>query len=68
MKISHWPKSEPKIRSGYAFHVTDLNYDGIFQRAVVIWSEEKKWNEKTLDKKIQKETDQAERDFKRLKK
>jgi hypothetical protein len=45
-----------------------LNYDGIFQRAVVIWSEEKKWNEKTLDKKIQKETDQAERDFKRLKK
>jgi hypothetical protein len=32
---------------------------------VVIWSEEiKKRNEKTLDKKIQEETDQADKDFK----
>jgi transposase len=42
-----------------------LNYGGIPQHAVVIWSEEmKNRNEKTLDKKIQKETNQAEKDFK----
>lgn len=58
------PGKDPR----YAFYVTDLNYGGIPQRAVVIWSEEmKKRNEKTLDKKIQKETDQAEKDLKRLK-
>ena len=29
----------------YAFYVTDLNYGGIPQRAVVVWSEEvKKWS------------------------
>jgi transposase len=58
------PGKDPR----YAFYVTDLIYGGIPQRAVVIWSEEmKKRNEKTLDKKIQKETDQAEKDLKRLK-
>jgi transposase len=58
------PGKDPR----YAFHVTELNYGGIPQRAVVIWSEEmKKRNEKTLDKKIQKETYQAEKDLKRLK-
>jgi transposase len=52
----------------YAFYVTDLNYGGVPQRAVVVWSEEmKKRNEKTFDKKIQKETDQAEKDLKKLK-
>jgi transposase len=52
----------------YAFYVTDLNYGGIPQRAVVVWSEEmKKRNEKTFDKKIQKETYQAEKDLKKLK-
>jgi transposase len=57
------PANDPR----YAFHVTDLNYGGIPQRAVVIWSEEmKKRNEKTFDKKIQKETVQAEKDLTKL--
>jgi transposase len=52
----------------YAFYVTDINYGGISQRAVVVWSEEmKKRNEQTFDKKIQKETNQAEKDLKKLK-
>ncbi len=54
--------------SRYAFYSTDLNYGGIPQRAVVVWSEEmEKRNEKTFDKKIQKETDRAEKDLKKLK-
>jgi transposase len=57
------PANDPR----YAFHVTNLNYGGIPQRAVVVWSEEmKKRNEKTFDKKIQKETVQAEKDLKKL--
>jgi transposase len=58
----------PGIDPRCAFHVTDLNYGGIPQRAVVVWSEEmKKRNGKTFDKRLQKETDQAERDLKKLK-
>lgn len=58
------PGSDPR----YSFHVTDFNYAGVPQRVVVVWSEEmKKRNEKSLDKKIQKETDQAEKDLKKLK-
>ncbi len=58
------PGSDPR----YAFRVTDCNYAGVPQRVVVVWSEEmKKRNEKSLDKKIQKETDQAEKDLKKLK-
>lgn len=58
------PGKDPR----YAFFVTDLNYGGVPQRAVVVWSEEmKKRNDRTLDKKIQKETDQAEKDLKKLK-
>lgn len=57
----------PGIDPRYAFYVTDLNYGGIPQRAVVVWSEEmKKRNEQTFDKKIQKETNQAEKDLKKL--
>jgi transposase len=37
--------------------VTDLNYGGIPQRAVVVWSEEmKKRNEKTFERRLQKES------------
>jgi len=55
----------PGIDPRYAFYVTNLNYGGIPQRAVVVWSEEmKKRNEQTFDKKIQKETNQAEKDLK----
>ncbi len=58
----------PGIDPRYAFYVTDLNYGDIPQRAVVVWSEEmKKRNEQTFDKKIQKETAQAEKDLKKLK-
>jgi transposase len=58
------PGSDPR----YSFHVTDFNYAGVPQRVVVGWAEEmKKRNEKSLDKKIQKETDQAEKDLKKLK-
>ena len=55
------------IDSRYAFCITDLNYGGIPQRPVVVWSEEmKKRNEQTFDRKIQKETVQAEKDLKKL--
>jgi transposase len=58
------PGTDPR----YAFCVTDLNYGCIPQRAVVVWSEEmKKRNEKTFDKKIQKESVQTEKDLKKLK-
>lgn len=58
----------PGTDSRYAFYVTDLNYGDVPQRAVVVWSEEmRKRNEKTFDKKIQKETNQAEKDLKKLK-
>jgi transposase len=57
----------PGIDPRYAFYVTDLDYGGIPQRAVVVWSEEMKTrNEQTFDKKIQKETNQAEKDLKKL--
>jgi transposase len=57
----------PAIDSRYAFHVTELNYGGIPQRAVVVWSEEmKSWNEQTFDRKIQKETAKVENELKKL--
>jgi transposase len=57
----------PGIDPRYAFHVTDLNYGGIPQRAVVVWSNEiKKRNEQTFDKMIEKETNQAEKELKKL--
>jgi transposase len=53
--------------SRYAFYAADLNYGGIPQRAVVVWSYEKqKRDEQTFDRKIQKETAQAEKDLKKL--
>jgi len=57
------PCSDPR----YAFFATDLNYGGVPQRAVVVWSEEmKKRNEKTFERKIEKETVEAEKDLKKL--
>ena len=57
------PGSDPR----YAFFTTDLNYGGVPQRAVVVWSEEmKKRNEKTFERKIEKETIEAEKDLKKL--
>jgi transposase len=57
----------PGIDPRYAFHVTDISYGGIPQRAIVVWSEEmKKRNEQTFDKKLLKETDQAKKDLKKL--
>jgi transposase len=57
------PGTDPR----YAFYVADLNYGGIPQHAVVVWSEEKqKRDEQTFDRKIQKETTQAEKELKKL--
>ena len=57
----------PALDPRYAFHVTDLNYGGIPQRAVVVWSEEmKKRNEQTFDRKNQKETIRVEKELKKL--
>lgn len=57
----------PGTDSRYAFYVADLNYGGIPQRAVVVWSDEKqKRDEQTFDKKIQKETVQAEKELKKI--
>ena len=57
------PGTDPR----YAFYATDLNYGGISQRAVVVWSEEMKIrNEQTFDKMIRKETDAALKDLKKL--
>lgn len=57
------PGTDPR----YSFYVTDLNYGGIPQRAVVVWSEEmKKRNDLTFNKKIQKETDAAQKELKKL--
>jgi transposase len=51
----------------YAFHVTELNYSGVPQRAVVVWSEEmEKRNEQTFERKLQKETAKAEKELKKL--
>jgi len=51
----------------YAFHVSDLNYGGVPQRAVVVWSEEKQTrDEQTFERNVQKETIQAEKDLKKL--
>jgi transposase len=51
----------------YAFHATELDYGGIDQKAVVVWSEDKqKRDEKTLDRKIQKVDTQAKKELKTL--
>lgn len=61
------PNFTPGIDSRYAFYAADLNYGGIPQRAVVVWSDEKqKRDEQTFDRKIQKETTQAEKELKKL--
>jgi transposase len=57
----------PSTDQRYAFYVTDLNYGGIPQRAVVVWSEEmRNRNEKTFERKLQKETAKAEKELKKL--
>ena len=57
------PSTDPR----YAFHVTDLCYAGIPQRAVVVWSEEMKTrNEQTFERMLQKETVKAEKELKKL--
>jgi transposase len=62
-ELDFTPSTDPR----YAFCVADLNYGGIPQRAAVVWSEEKqKRDEQTFDRKIQKETTQAEKDLKKL--
>jgi len=62
-ELDFTPGTDPR----YAFSIADLNYGGVPQRAVVIWSEEKqKRDEQTFDKKIQKETTQAEKELKKL--
>jgi transposase len=62
--LNFTPAADPR----YAFYVTDLNYGGISQRAVVVWSEEmRNRNEQTFERKIQKETTKAEKELKKLK-
>ena len=62
--LNFTPAADPR----YAFYVTDLNYGGIPQRAVVVWSEEmRNRNEQTFERKLQKETAPAEKELKRLK-
>jgi len=57
------PATDPR----YAFYVTELNYGGISQRAVVVWSEEmRNRSEQTFERKLQKETAKAEKELKRL--
>ncbi len=57
------PGSDPR----YAFFTTALNYAGIPQRAVVVWSKEMETrNQKTFEKKIEKETTEAEKDLRKL--
>jgi transposase len=57
------PGTDPR----YGFYSTYLNYGGISQRAVVVWSEEMKMrNEQTFDRKIQKETAKVEKELKKL--
>jgi transposase len=57
----------PGIDPRYGFYSIDLNYGGISQRAVVVWSEEMKIrNEQTFDRKIQKETAKVEKELKKL--
>ena len=77
MGIIFWPVSIINIVHNTIFifklfklnrhSTTDLNYAGIPQRAVVVWSEEmEKRNKKTFEKKIEKETTEAEKDLKKL--
>jgi transposase len=62
------PDFTPGTDSRYAFYAADLNYGGISQRAVVVWSDEKqKRDEETFERKIKKETTQAEKELKKLK-
>jgi transposase len=62
-KLDFTPGTDPR----YAFYAADLNYGGIPQRAVVVWSEEKQErDERTFDRKIQKETTQAEKGLKKI--
>ena len=62
-ELDFTPGTDPR----YAFYVAGLNYGGIPQRAVVVRSDEKqKRDEQTFDKKIQKETTQAEKELKKL--
>jgi transposase len=57
------PCSDPR----YAFFTAEINYGGVPQRAIVVWSEEmKKRNEKTFERKIEKDTIEAEKDLKKL--
>ncbi len=52
----------------YAFHDTFLDYGGIPQKAVVVWSKEMQARtEKTFDKNIQKEITKAETELNALK-
>lgn len=61
--IEMTPGKDPR----YSFHTTELNYGGIRQLAVLVWSEEmQKREEKTFEKKIQKETKEAIRDLKSI--
>jgi len=57
------PGEDPR----YAFHATELDYGGIDQRAVIVWSEDKqKRDEKTLGKRVQKADTQAKKELKTL--
>jgi transposase len=61
--LSFVPATDPR----YAFHVTELNYGDVPQRAVVVWSEEmEKRNEQTFERKLQKEAAKAEKELKKL--
>lgn len=57
------PGSDPR----YAFYATEINYGGVPQRAVVVWSKEmNERNEKTFERRIEKETIEAGKDLKKL--
>jgi len=58
------PATDPR----YSFHATTLDYGGIPQKAVVVWSSEMQvLKEKTFDKKLQKEMTNAEKELNALK-
>ena len=54
------PATDPR----YSFHATSLDFGGIHQKAMVVWSQEMQERmEKTFDKNLQKKMTDAEKEL-----